>query len=786
MTRSIGKGIDEIVNANAQTALVNRASTVGLPVDMVNARGRVTGRVGFALDIRLPGMAVARLLRSTVAHGRIRSIDTSVAEAMPGVVAVLTAADFDRPGAPSRHFGPVLRDQPVVCGDKVRFAGDPVAAVAAETEEIAEAALLAIEVAYDELPVIDSLDTALDAGSDLVHDRPPLPRTNGYADIKLVDREGNVCTGFHLRTGDVDAAFAAATHVFEDTYTSPPVGHVTMEPHVVLAELDDSGKLTVTSSTQSPHAVRDTLAEMFGLPTARVRVRVPPLGGGYGAKTYAKFEPVTAALAWKARRPVKLVLPRDEEFLSLTKHAARIHMRTGADADGKITAREVRIDFDAGAYADISPRLIKNGGYSCVGPYAIPNVHIDSYAVYTNHPPAGAYRGYGVNQAAWAYEQQMDRMAEALGLDPVEFRNRNLLRQDERFATGERMREAHWAQLLERSAVAVGYDRERRVVVDEHRVRGKGVAVILKSTITPSTTHTSLRLDADGSLQVLASSVEMGQGAHTVLSQLAAQPLGLPVSSVYVAEPDTQYTPYDQTSSSSRTTRAMGTALISASTEIRTKLLALTGELLEVSPDDLELVDGGVQVAGAPATRLTIPQVMACTRTGAISADGEVVTAGGLDPETGQGVASDHWHQGAAGAEVEVDLGTGKVYVRHLYSIAYVGRVVNPKLARLQMHGSALFGMSHALHEELVYDSGVLTNPNLSEYAMTAMGDVPERLEVEFLEDEDEDAGQIHGLGETTMPPVIAAIGNAVRAAIGAPVHSLPITPARVLEARRK
>jgi CO/xanthine dehydrogenase Mo-binding subunit len=775
--------IDEMVRANGETALVAVGTTVGQPVDMVGARGRVTGRVGFALDAQAPGMTVARLLRSPLPHGRIRSIDTTAAERIPGVVAVLTAADFDVPGGPARHFGPVLADQPVLCGDKVRFAGDPVAAVAAETEEAAEAALLAIEVDYEPLPVIDSVDAALAEGAGTVHDGPPRMRARGYSDIKLTDRGGNVCTAFHLRAGDIEAGFAAADRIFENVYESPAVQHVTMEPHVVLASFDDAGKLTVTSSTQSPHAVRDTLAEMFGLPSAKVRVIVPPLGGGYGGKTYAKFEPVTAALAWKAGRPVKLVLPRDEEFLSLTKHAARIRLRTGVSSDGKLVAREVRVDFDAGAYTDISPRLIKNGGYSCVGPYDIPHVQVDSYAVYTNHPPAGAYRGYGVSQAAWAYEQQMDEMAEALGLDPVEFRLRNLLVKGARFATGETMRESHWAELLTRSAAAIDYDRDRRVVVDEHRVRGKGVAVILKSTITPSTTHAALRLDADGSLQVLASSVEMGQGAHTVLAQLAAQPLGLPVSAVYVAEPDTQYTPYDQTTSSSRTTRAMGGALTAASQVVRTKLLNLAADLLEVSPTDLVLQNGDVVVAGAPGTRISIPDVMSRTRTGSISADGEVITTGGLDPVTGQGVASDHWHQGAAGAEVEVDLGTGKVYVTHLHSIAYAGRVVNPKLARLQMHGSAIFGISHALHEELVYDEGVLTNPNLSEYSITAMGDMPERFEVELLEDDGE--GQIHGLGETTLPPVIAAIGNAVRAAIGAPVRTLPITPERVLGARR-
>lgn len=757
--------------------------SVGQPVDMVGARACVEGTIDFALDVQVPNMVHARLLRSPVAHARIVALDVSAAAKMPGVVAVLTAADLDVPDAPSRYFGPVLRDQPVVCRDQVRFAGDPVAAVAARTPAEAEAALLEIEVEYEELPFATTTDEALADGAPLVHDREPLARENGYADIKLLGRTGNVCTKFQLRSGDVDHGFERADVVVERIYESPAAQHVPMEPHVVVASVEGS-KLTVTSSTQGPYAVRDELAEMFGIPSSSVRVVVPAVGGGYGAKTYAKFEPVTAALAWKAGRPVKLVLNREEEFLSVTKHAAKVWMRTGATRAGDIIAHDVRVDFNAGAYADISPRLIKNGGYSCAGPYRIPNVRIDSYAVYTNTPPAGAYRGYGVAQAAWAHEQQMDELADRLRMDPAEFRRRNLLRHGERFATGEQMQEAYWHELLDRAAAAVGWPADRRKVVDDERVRGKGIAVILKSTITPSTSHAVLRLDSDGSLQVLTSSVEMGQGAHTVLAQLAAEPLGVPLRSVNVTAPDTAYTPYDQTTSSSRTTRAMGSAVTFAAQVVRGKLLALAGDLLEAPVSDLVLAEGRVQVVGVPEAGMPIPEVFSRSGTGSISGDGEVITTGGLDPRTGQGVASDHWHQGAAAAEVEVDLGTGKVYVEHVYAIAHAGRVVNPKLARLQMHGSATFGISHALHEELVFEDGQLLNPNLAEYAITAMGDMPARLDVDLLENPQESA--IHGIGETALPPVIAAIGNAVSSALGnRRVRRLPITPERVLNAKR-
>jgi CO/xanthine dehydrogenase Mo-binding subunit len=772
------------VSVNNEVAVkVAEGAAVGKSVDVFEARARVDGSINFALNAEVPNMTYARLLRSPVPHARIVSIDTSAAEEMPGVVAVLTARDFERHDAPARYHGPVLRDQPVLCGEKVRFAGDPVVAVAAESLEAADAALLVIEVEYEELPFVTTALEAMAEDAPLVHDRPPLPRDRSYADIKLLGREQrNVCTKFQLRQGDVDKGFEEADVIVEGIYESPAVQHVPMEPHVVIASFEGK-KLNIISSSQAPYAVRDALAEMFRVPSSSVRVVVPPVGGGYGAKTYAKFEPVTAALAWKARRPVKLVLTREEEFISITKHAARIKMRTGATSDGRLVARDVEVLFNGGAYTDISPRLIKNGGYSTVGPYRIPHVRVDSYAVYTHLPPAGAYRGYGVSQAAWAYEQQMDELADKLGMDPVELRMRNLLTEGDRFATGEVMHEAHWQQLLESSAKAIDWDGgERGTVVDENRVRGKGIAVILKSTITPSTTHAAVRLDADGSLQVLTSAVEMGQGAHTVLAQLAADPLGIPVGAVHVTAPDTQYTPYDQTTSSSRTTRAMGGAVTYAARVVRGKLMKLASDLLEIPEVDLVLEDGDVVAAGAPGTRISIPDVFWRTRTGSISGDGEVITEGGLDPETGQGVASDHWHQGAAGVEVEVDLGTGKVYVKHVHVAAYAGRVINPKLARLQMHGSVIFGMSHALYEELVYDNGILTNPNLSEYSITAMGDMPERLEVELIEDPGE--AHIHGLGETVLPPVIAAIGNAVKAATGRRVRSLPITAERVLNAK--
>ena len=334
-------------------------------------------------------------------------------------------------------------------------------------------------------------------------------------------------------------------------------------------------------------------------------------------------------------------------------------------------------------------------------------------------------------------------------MDPVELRHRNLLKPGEEFATGEIMSEAVYDELLDMAAEAVDWPNDARVDLGEDIVRAKGVAVILKSTITPSTSHAAVRLDNDGSVHVLTSSVEMGQGAHTVLAQIAAQELEVDIEQVSVSAPDTAYTPYDQTTSSSRTTRAMGGAVSKAASEVRERLLERAADMFDVTADKLLLNEGKVEIRDVLDSGISIPDVLAESRTGSILGQGEVITAGGLDAETGQGLASDHWHQGSASVELDVDLATGKVYLRSLYAAALAGRVINPKLARLQMHGSMIFGIGHALYEELIFEDGQLTNPNLSDYAITAMGDLP-KLEIGLLEESG--AATIHGLGETTLP----------------------------------
>ena len=749
---------------------------------MLDANLRVRGRVPYAIDGVAPRMLHAKLLRSPYAHARIVAVDARRARALPGVHAVLTGPELAGRDDIFPYYGPIFRDQAVLAIEVVRFVGDPVAAVAADDLDAAQAALDVIEVEYEELPAVFDVEAALAPGAPIVHDEPPrIGQT--FADI-IVDTQGgtNVCNHFTLRKGDVERGFGEAAHVFEDEFTSPPVQHVPLEPHNCVASIED-GVIEVTTASQMPFAVRASLAEIFRLPQTRVRVRVATLGGGYGAKTYTKVEPIAALLAQAARRPVQLALTREEEFVTITKHAARIRMKTGVTDDGRITARRSTCWFNTGAYADIGPRLIKNGGYATGGPHDIPNVAVDSYAVYTNLPPAGAFRGYGVSQAAWAYETQMDMIAERLGWDPLAFRMRNLLEDGQTVMTGEPMFDAHFKELLGNAATWIGFDAAEPPARIGRKVRAKGLSCIVKATVTPSTSTAAAKLNEDGSLHVLSSAVEMGQGSDAVLSILAAEGLDMPIGQVSVSQPDTDVTPYDQGTSSSRNTYSMGTAVKMAVADIGQQLLDLAAEQLEVSQSDLEFVAGKVQPKGVPDKAILYGDLIRGSRSGNLLAHATFATEGGLDPETGQGIGSVHWHQAAGAAEVEVDLETGKVDVLRYHAGVYAGRIINPVLAELQTEGNVAFGIGQALFEEMVFDGGQLQNGNLADYMIASIKDLPDTVHCDVVEHLE--ANEIHGIGETSLPPVMPAIGNAVYRATGVRITDLPITPEKILRGLR-
>jgi CO/xanthine dehydrogenase Mo-binding subunit len=749
---------------------------------MLDAEQRVAGTVEYVCNVEVPGMLHAAVARSSRAHARIVSIDVSAAAAMPGVRIVLTGEDIRAMDGVEERFGPVFRDQPVLALDKVRFIGEPVAAVAADDAHIAADAAHSIQIEYEEMPAVFDAAEALEPGAPRVHDGG-VDLGPTFSDVVVNQDGGNVCNHFKIRKGDVDAAFAQAEHVFEHRFTTPAAQHVPFETHVCVAAVEGDG-VTLWASTQTPHVVARQVAELLGRPASNVRVVVSSLGGGYGAKCYPKTEPLTAVLALAAGRPVRLSLTREEEFVTVTKHASDITLTTAVDADGRILARRATCLFNTGAYADIGPRLIRNAGFCSPGPYAIPNVWVDSYAAYTNLPPAGAFRGYGQPQTAWAYEQQMDMIAEEMGIDALDFRRRNLITAEDDYHTGERITDNHFAQMLDRSIDGIRWHEPPEPPSAPHKVRAKGFAVIIKGTVTPSTSTATVHLNDDGSANVLTSSVEMGQGARTALAVLAAERLALPLDCVRVSTVDTAFTPYDQQTSSSRTTFSMGNAVVRACDDIVSQLREHGAHVLGVDPATIRMSDARVRSDEHPEGGLLYRDVLHRIAAGNLVGHGRFQTQGGLHPETGQGIATAHWHQSACAVEVEVDVETGVVDVLDIHTTTWAGRVVNPDQADLQGHGNIVFGLSQALFEEMVFEDGQLRNANLGDYMITSFEDLPARLVADTMESDDPDA-EIYGIGENTLAAVAPAIGNAVARATGRRITDLPITPERVLRALR-
>jgi CO/xanthine dehydrogenase Mo-binding subunit len=497
-------------------------------------------------------------------------------------------------------------------------------------------------------------------------------------------------------------------------------------------------------------------------------------------------------MARKARRPVQWVLTREEVFLTAVRHAAVVSIKTGVRRDGTILARRVSTVYDTGAYADIGPRTAKNGGYASGGPYRIPNIDLTSYCVYTNKPPAGAFRGFGVSQVCWAYESQMDDIARRLGIDPVELRLRNMVQEGDTFVTGDTLVSVGISECLRQAAEAIGWQgtaAASEIPTDRPGiVRGKGIACMIKSTMTPSNSAASVRLNADGSAQLLTSSVEIGQGATTSLAQIVADSIGIEVGRVSVTLPDTDVTPYDQSTSSSRTTFSMGHAARQAGMRIREQLLEAAATELEISPNDLEIGDGRITVRGTPQRSLTIPQVfraMFGTPVGSLFGAFDFQTAGGLDPDTGKGRASAFWFLSAAGAEVEVDLETGKVRIVEMVTAVDAGKAINPVQCHLQNEGSMLTALGSALFEELTFDDGQPLNASFVEYMLPSMEDSPHRFASLLIETPHPDGPfGAKGVGEAAIGSVAPAIGNAVANALGGlRIRDLPIRPDRVVAA---
>jgi CO/xanthine dehydrogenase Mo-binding subunit len=762
---------------------------------------KVTGRAQYLADMSVPGMLHGKILRSPYPHARITRIDATKAEKVPGVMAVLTRDDILHDQGIEPFYGPVFKDQTIVATEKVRHVGDPVAAVAASTIDAAEAALKLIEVDYEELPAVLNIDDALKAGARLVHDSVKLPASGfaDLADLKPIDGT-NLCTHFKLNRGDIDAGFAEADHVFEDTFTLPATQHCFLETHACIASVEPGGRITVWATTQNPFVVRTQLANIFKVPVAKVRVIVPYLGGGYGGKVYPKVEPITVALSQKAGRPVRLVLSREEVFYTITKHAAVIRMKTGVKKDGTLIARECEIYLDTGAYAEIGPRVAKKSGYTAAGPYKIANLKIDSYSVYTNKPPAGAFRGFGVSQSAWAVESQMDIIAAALKIDPVELRKHNGYNEGDKFVTEETLRAVGLKECIDEVAKSIGWDSNKfksRGVLPYARAvqepalsplkgstagnlrRGKGLACMIKATITPSISCAVVKLNEDASLSIYSGTVEMGQGSETVLAQIAGKELGIPMPTIHVLGVDTDVVPYDLTTSSSRSTFHMGKAVQLAAQDIKRQLKQIVVNEYDVPEDKIAFAEGKIRL---PEAQLDYAEVMFKRfgmQGGTLVGEGQVKTS--TKDEFGEKSTSAFWFLAAGAAEVEVDIDTGKFKLLKYASAVDVGKALNPLGCQQQLAGAAITGMGQAMFEEISYDNGQLINPNLVDYVLPSLGDMPLVIDSIAVEMPDRNGPfGAKGIGESALIPVAPAIANAIYDAVGVRIKDLPIKAEKI------
>ncbi|MDT4894285.1 MAG: hypothetical protein QOE97_3320 [Pseudonocardiales bacterium] len=737
---------------------------------------KVTGGAAYTVDVVPQGCLHAKVVRSSRAHALLTGISTDEARRAPGVVAVLTADDLK---GLFRRFGHIVPDHCILAIDKVRYYGEPVALVVAESVLAAADGAELVEIEYEDLPAVMTAAAALAPGAPRLHDEDygasgdesfsemaATPGQNEHADTATAE---NVAHRVDLEWGDVDAALADAAAVVENSVEYPMLYAYAMEPYNAVATYGD-GSLHVVSTAQHPYMVRGDLARVFGLPLARVRVEVPYIGGGYGSKSYTKVEPLAAVGSWATGRPVKLVLDVEESIYTTRADAAQITVRSAFAADGAILAREFEIVLDSGAYADNSPLVLAKAVNRCFGPYRVPNLRVRGRSVYTNTSPASSYRGFGAPQGALAGELNLDRAAEQLGIDALQIRLRNLVRPGEEILPGKRGIDAD----LPADLGMVHASLER----DAHRspYHGIGFGCTASDAGAFPISTAIVRIQTDGSATVMSGSTEMGQGSRSVLAQLTAEELGIPIDTVQVVQSDTAAGAYERTTGASRTTTLVGLAVQRACADARAKVAEMAAEVLGCPVEAITQLDGAVE--GPGGARLDFGDVIVRWFGGAA---GEVTGVGTVRRDGVTAKMPPFWEVGVVGVEVGVDSDTGVVSVEQLVTVADVGFAMNPKAVEGQDLGAATQGLGGALFEELVYDGPQLLNPNVVEYRVPRMKDLAHKIDTMIVERGD-GVGPYgaKGAGEGALNPIGPAVASAVARATGRWPSRLPLTPERV------
>jgi carbon-monoxide dehydrogenase large subunit len=744
--------------------------TVGKPVPRIDALEKVTGRAIYIDDLKFSDILYGKILRSPHAHARIKRIDTSKAEALKGVKAVVTGQD-----APFRG-GEVIKDQPFLALDKVRCVGEPVAAVGAESEEIAAQAIKLIEVEYEQLPVTLDVMEAVNPTAPLIHEE-----MHTYARLGAVTLipHTNICGKFEVKQGDVERGFSESDYVFEDTFRFPTGHHCMTEPFGAVAQVSITGKVTVWVANDGPHRLRQELAEAMGLPFEQVRVISPPyVGGGFGGKGGLKVEMQCIALAMRTEgRPVKIVLTRQEVFTStLMRHAVVATVKTGVKKDGTIIATQVKMYYDTGAYAEKGPTVTRHGVNTGAGPYKIPNVLVEAYTVYTNNPVAGALRGYGQTQITWAHESIVDMIADKLGIDQVEFRLKNAVEDGSlNPIKGDVLTRVGLKECIIKAAKAIEWDKPRPPN------RGVGIACEIKPTRNLTGSSAFLKVEQNGSASVITSSVEVGQGVKTILAQIASEELGIPIERISVTHADTDFTPYDWCTAGSRSTFHMGNAVRNAAKDAKEQILALAAAALKANPDDMEVSNGEIHVKRCDKKIAIADVIRSRWKLGlTVLGRGTYFPPADESPYSAYGV---FYQYGAQAVDLEVDPETGKIKVHKIAAAHDVGKAINPIGVEGQIEGGVVQGLGTGIFEEVLYDDkGKMMNPNFRDYRIPTAVDAPEitPIIVETLHETGPFGAK--GIGEIVMVLTPTAIGNAIYNATGIRLKELPATQERLLK----
>ena len=735
-----------------------------------DAFAKVTGRAIYSIDSALPYMAHAAVVRAERAHGEIVDIDHAEALAAPGVLGVVCGSDLV---GISPLFGHIIPDHPILAIDKVRYFGEPVAVVVAETVQQAQDAAATVWVDYTDLEPLVDADTSL-ASDLLIHTQSYTGPEGGFLGIQAKDTSGNnVAHEVALGWGDVDTDFADAHLVVENTMWFPMVYAYAMETYNAIADYRGNS-LHVITTAQHPVMVRRELARLFALPLAAVRVEVPFVGGGYGSKSYTKLEPLAAVASRAVGRPVQVTTDFDAAINTTRADGAEITMRTAFDADGTILARDADIILDTGAYADNSPLVLAKCANRCFGPYRVPALRVRGRAVYTNTTPASSYRGFGAPQGALSGEVNLDMAAQQLGIDPVDLRRRNLVAPGETIMPGKRPMDADLLADMETVAEALF---EHTLIEEPGIRRGRALALSASDAGASPVSTAMVRMHADGSATLLTGSTELGQGSNTVLAQIVARELGLDIDQVAVGQSDTLFTPYEWTTGASRTTTITGLAVQAACQEIWSKLRALHSQTQDVDPDAVTVVDGALLVDG----NMTSPRDVICSWFGADA--GEVTGVGVIRKSGTTEALPPFWEVGMVGVEIAVHEDTGEIDIEHLVLVGDVGHAINPDLVKGQDLGAATQGLGCALWEELLYEGQQLTNPNLVEYRVPRFRDMPRRV-TSVIAERGDGVGPYgaKGGGEGAINPIPAAIASAVAQAVGVWPDRLPLNPQRVWE----